>query len=145
VILHRTHIRVRYADTDQMQIVYNGKYLEYFEVGRTELLRACGLPYATFEREGFRLPLTEAFCRYHAPARYDDMLIIESRVEDFVSPRLRIEYRIVREIDGILLVSGHTAHAFIRIDTGRPVRPPEHFVRILSEFRDLPLDDASGR
>jgi acyl-CoA thioester hydrolase len=134
VITHHTHLRVRYADTDQMQIVYNGKYLEYFEVGRTELLRTCGLPYSEFERQGFRLPLSEAYCRYIAPARYDDMLIIESTVENYQAPRLRIDYRILLEATTSVLAIGHTVHAFMNIQTGRPVRPPQAFIAVLASY-----------
>ena len=132
MIVHQTQLRVRYADTDQMQIVYNGKYLEYFEVGRTELLRAFGLPYSTFEQHGYRLPLIEAYCRFVSPARYDDLLNIESSVQDFRSPKLRIDYRIFRVTTKTLIASGHTVHAFVRIDTGKPVRPPLLFVNILT-------------
>lgn len=116
-----------------MHIVYNGKYLEYFEVGRTEMLRELGLPYSRFEREGFRLPLIDAFCRYHSPARYDDLLDILSSVEEYHTPRLRIEYRIVQNGTGHLLVSGYTTHAFVKTESGKPVRPPGIFLDVFSK------------
>lgn len=128
LISRHTLIRVRYADTDQMQIVYNGKYLEYFEVGRTELLRALGLPYAALEKTGARLPLVDAFCEYIAPARYDDVLDIRSSVDEFRSPRLRIHYEIRREDGGLLLTRGYTTHAWQNIETGRIIRPPRLFL-----------------
>jgi acyl-CoA thioester hydrolase len=127
-VIHRTTLRVRYADTDQMGIVYNGKYLEYFEVGRTELLRSLGFPYVECEKSGFRLPLVEAHCRYMQPAVYDDLIAIESRVQHFNSPRLRIEYSVTRDADGVLLCTGYTVHAFVNIVTGKPIRPPQHFL-----------------
>jgi len=133
-VTYRTSIRVRYADTDQMQIVYNGKYLEYFEVGRTELLRAAGLLYSEFEKTGFRLPLREAYCRFILPARYDDLLIVESRVEDYTSPRLHIDYRILRGNPEELLSTGYTIHAFQNIETGKVMRPPSHYVEVLRRF-----------
>ena len=135
VIRHTAQVRVRYADTDQMQIVWHGKYLEYFELGRTELLRECGLPYASMESAGVRLPLVEAHCRYHAPARYDDILLIESSVCDYRSPRLRIDYRIATvEAPDRTLVTGHTVHAFQDVTTGRPVRPHPPFVALLDSI-----------
>jgi acyl-CoA thioester hydrolase len=120
----RVLLRVRYADTDQMEIVYNGKYLEYFEVGRTEMLRGAGLPYARLEASGTRLPLIEAACRFLRPARYDDLLVIESVLQGIPSARLRIDYRVFREGEDQPLATGHTVHAFQDVRTGRPVRPP---------------------
>ena len=123
-----TRIRVRYADTDQMHIVYNGKYLEYFEVGRTEMMREIGLPYSVFEQEGYMLPLIEAHCRFHAPARYDDLLVIESSLEFPIRSVLRIDYRITRDGEETLLTTGYTSHAFVLRQTSRPVRPPSFFL-----------------
>lgn len=135
VIRHTAQVRVRYADTDQMQIVWHGKYLEYFELARTELMRACGLPYAVMESLGVRLPLIEAHCRYHAPARYDDMLLVESSVGDYHSPRLRIDYRIATiDAPTLTLVSGHTVHAFQDVATLRPGRPHPPFVAALDSI-----------
>ncbi len=128
---HTATIRVRYADTDQMHIVYNGKYFEYFEVGRTEMLRSFGLPYAELEADGTRLPLIEAHCEYMQPARYDDLLLIESTAHDFRQARLRIDYAVRRERDGILLAKGHTIHAFQSIRTGKPTRPPANFLEAM--------------
>lgn len=123
-----TRIRVRYADTDQMGIVYNGKYLEYFEVGRTELIRACGLSYREFEASGTRLPLVEAHCRYHQPAEYDDVLAVRAEVRELPRSTLRIAYEIRRESDGIMITTGYTTHAFLDVATLRPVRPPASFL-----------------
>ena len=75
-IVQRTCFRVRYADTDQMSIVWHGNYFEYFEVGRTELLRTLGFTYRGMEEGGIRLPLVEAHCRFLQPARYDDEILI---------------------------------------------------------------------
>ncbi|MCB2205678.1 acyl-CoA thioesterase [bacterium] len=125
---HDTSIRVRYADTDQMQIVYNGKYLEYFEVGRTELIRSLGLSYAEIEKQGIWLPLVEAHCRYHLPARYDDVLIVRSIVQELPRSSLRIEYEIMREGSDDILVSGYTVHVFFDVHRQRPARPPQFFL-----------------
>mgnify|MGYP003381883202 CR=1 FL=1 len=130
-ISHRTSIRVRYADTDQMQIVYNGKYLEYFEVARTELLRSLGLAYAEFERMGTRLPLIEAHCTYHLPARYDDVLTIEASVEQYQGARLRIDYAIFQNGGDTLITGGYTVHVFQEIPSGRVIRPPKIFLETM--------------
>jgi acyl-CoA thioester hydrolase len=127
-VTHETSIRVRYADTDQMGIVYNGKYLEYFEVGRTELIRACGMSYREFEQSGTRLPLVDAYCRYHQPAVYDDVLVIRAEVREAPRATMRIDYEVRREGDGAAIASGYTTHAFLDIATLRPVRPPAHFL-----------------
>ncbi|MDT8325153.1 MAG: thioesterase family protein [Bacteroidota bacterium] len=131
LVSHHTAVRVRYADTDQMRIVYNGKYLEYFEVGRTELIRSLGLSYAEIERRGIWLPLIEAHCRYHHPARYDDVLIIGSTVRDVPRASLRIDYEITREGSAAVLVTGYTTHAFFNVEQQRPARPPEFFLRAM--------------
>ncbi|MBN1446648.1 MAG: acyl-CoA thioesterase [Bacteroidetes bacterium] len=133
-VSHPTQIRVRYADTDQMQIVYNGKYLEYFEVGRTELIRSLGYPYAQMEADGIRLPLVEAHCRFHQPAQYDDVLTIISEVREEPRATLRIDYRVIRENSSgndTLIATGYTVHAFLDITTLRPVRPTPRFLEAL--------------
>ncbi len=133
-VSHAARIRVRYADTDQMKIVYNGKYLEYFEVGRTELIRALGYPYAQLERDGILLPLVEAHCRYHQPARYDDLLTVISEVREIPRSTLRIDYRIVLEDNGgkqTLITTGYTVHAFLDVERQRPVRPTPAFLAAL--------------
>ncbi|MCS6809479.1 MAG: thioesterase family protein [Bacteroidota bacterium] len=124
-ITHCTHVRVRYADTDKMKIVYNGAYLIYFEVGRTELLRACGLPYRELEQAGYLLPVLEAFIRYKTPAVYDDVLDIYATYVLQRSATVRIEYCIKRgEIE---IVDGYTLHAFVSAEAMKPVRPPSLF------------------
>src|SRR5437899_12972403 len=102
-IEHVTHIRVRYADTDQMGIVYYGKYFEYFEVARTEMLRACGLPYAEIEAAGFWLPVSNASAKYLRSAKYDDLLRVTARMPATLSPRLEISYEVSNESTGELI------------------------------------------
>lgn len=130
-VAFETTLRVRYADTDQMHIVYNGKYLEYFEVGRTELLRAHGLTYREFELAGTRLPLVDAYCRYHLPAVYDDVLTIRAEVAEVPRATMRIDYVVRRAQDAALIATGYTTHAFLDIATLRPVRPPARFLDVL--------------
>jgi acyl-CoA thioester hydrolase len=132
VLEKSTTIRVRYADTDQMHIVYNGRYLEYFEVGRTEMMRSIGLSYSEFERLGYLLPLVEAYCRYHAPARYDDLIVVHSALALPVKPVIRIDYRITLQGGTDVLTSGYTTHAFMLRGKSRPVRPPSAFLEAVA-------------
>ncbi len=125
MIVNTTRVRVRYADTDKMGISYYSKYLEWFEVGRTELLREIGLPYAQLEKEGVALPVIEVHCRYHRSALYDQILRIESIVNTLPRVTIRIDYKIYNE-DSELLADGYTNHTFIG-KSGRPVRPPKSF------------------
>ncbi|MEJ2495784.1 MAG: thioesterase family protein [Ignavibacteriaceae bacterium] len=129
-----TKIRVRYADTDKMQFVYNGKYLEYFEVGRTELLRSCGLPYSQIEHEGYQLPLIEAGIKYKSPAHYDDILLVEARLNELYSAKVQIEYKITREGDNSLICTGFTSHMFIKLDNKKPTKPPKIYLEALSKY-----------
>lgn len=134
MISHITSIRVRYADTDKMQFVYNGKYLEYFEVGRTELLRNCGLVYSTLEKEGYQLPLIEAGIKYKNPAYYDDILLIEAKLKELYSAKVHIEYMIKRESNEDLIASGFTSHMFIKTDTKKPTKPPQIYIDALKKY-----------
>ncbi len=122
---HTTSIRVRYADTDQMGMVYYGKYFEYFEVARTELLRAFGLPYAEIESAGFWLPVSEASARYLRAAKYDDLLRIVARMPVTISPRLDITYEVRLDATDELIAEGATALVFVSSATGKPARPPQ--------------------
>jgi acyl-CoA thioester hydrolase len=123
-------VRVRYADTDQMGMAYHGNYVRWFEVGRTEMLRARGMSYREVEQAGIRMPVLEVSCRYLEPARYDDELGIETVLVERGRASLRFEYRVVREADGELLACGMTRHCFLDL-AGRPVRPPAFFVELL--------------
>ena len=129
-----SRIRVRYAETDQMGIVYYANYLVWFEVGRTDLLRLTGWSYREMEADGFALPVVEAHCEYRQSARYDDELEIVTTAA-IVSPvRVKFEYHVVRAADGATLAGGHTVHA--SLDTnGKPRRLPD---RIRSFLPVLP-------
>ncbi|MGA3371891.1 MAG: thioesterase family protein [Terracidiphilus sp.] len=110
-----TEVRVRYAETDQMGIVYYANYLVWFEIGRVELLRSLGFSYSQLESEHGRiLPVIEATCRYRSPARYDDRILIETRPALVRSMVLKFTYRILRKAeDGaepMLLAEGETVH-----------------------------------
>jgi acyl-CoA thioester hydrolase len=130
MISHRSSVRVRYRDTDQMGVVYHSVYLEFFETARTELLRAHGMPYASIEAKGLMLPVLEASLQIKGGARYDDVIDIESSIAPMEGVRMRITYRLLRGDE--LLVSGHTVHAFVTADAMRPARPPKDFLALLT-------------
>lgn len=131
---HKTTIRVRYADTDKMQFVYNGKYLEYFEVGRTEMLREAGLPYKVIEDKGYQLPVLSSFIEYKSPGRYDDLLEIEAVLKELPVLKIHIDYIVRRSETGEILAEGYTEHAFIREETKRATRPPEFYLEALRKY-----------
>ena len=118
-----TTIRVKYADTDQMGVAYHGRFFEWFEAGRTELLRECGLPYTVIESRGLHLPVVEATARYYRPAHYDDILTILTRLEALPRVTITLDYEIFDESRTTLLVTGRTVHSFVRT-SGKPTRAP---------------------
>jgi acyl-CoA thioester hydrolase len=120
---HRIEARVSYAETDAMGIVYYANYLRWFEMGRTELMRAVGIAYKAMEDQGVYLPASEVFCKYHASARYDDVIIIETSVEFLKRASIQFAYRLRRKEDGAELVTGWTLHAFVDGE-GKIVRVP---------------------
>jgi acyl-CoA thioester hydrolase len=125
-------VRVRYPETDRMNVVYHAHYLVWFELGRTELMRALGHAYGELEdRDGIFFPLIEVGARYRAPARYDDLLTVHTRVASVGGARVRFDYRVVREADHRLLATGFTEHASLGRD-GRPTRMPAQLRRRLT-------------
>jgi acyl-CoA thioester hydrolase len=130
-----SRVRVRYAETDQMGIVYYANYFVWFEVGRTDLLRHAGWSYREMEREGFSLPVVEAHCEYRQPARYDDELEISTRGGQLSPVRVRFDYEVVRPADDTVLAGGHTVHAALDA-AGRPRRLPERISQLLTVVAD---------
>ena len=116
--------RVIYADLDPMGVVYYANYLSWFERGRTEFFRDLELPYAEIARQGIVTPVSEVYCKYHSPARYDDHLLIKTSVSSFKRVTIVFDYEIVRKNDSTLLVSGYTKHGFVDLE-GKIVRIPE--------------------
>ncbi|HXE08492.1 MAG TPA: thioesterase family protein [Acidobacteriaceae bacterium] len=125
-----TRVRVRYAETDQMGVVYHANYLVWFEVGRVELMRARGLNYRRLEEEeGCKIVVVEATARYKAPARYDDELIIQTEVKMVRGPLIRFGYRIVRtdaESTQQLLCEGETLHIVLGRDMKKRTIPEKY-------------------
>lgn len=122
-----THVRVRYAETDQMGIAYYANYFVWMEVGRVAWCRRAGFEYRDMEREGgVMLTVTEACCKYRAPARFDDEIRILTRVAEARSRTVRFAYEMRLAEDTRLLVTGETAHMVCDL-TGKPVRLPEEY------------------
>lgn len=100
-----------YADTDAMGIVYHTNYIRWFEIGRTELFRGLGIAYRDVESEGYSFPLTQAYCHYHLPARYDDLLFLETDIDFVKRASIKFVYKIWDEDHSSLLTEGYTVHA----------------------------------
>ncbi|GAB1372119.1 thioesterase family protein [Candidatus Kapaibacterium sp.] len=137
-IVHSSFARVRYADTDRMGYLYNGNYLAFFEVGRTEIMRANGLKYKDLEDEGYLLPLRDAYARYLSPAYYDDYLEIRTTLNYTGGALLKFDYEILR--DGEKISEGYTTHVFVTKDSRSPVKPPKIFLDTVTSKtnRELP-------
>ncbi len=137
--VHTLSYRVIYADTDAGKVVYYGAYMRLFEMGRAEYLRdLLGKSYSDFLQQGILFPVIELQCRYHRPARYDDLLSISTSVEAITGATIRFGYQITRKAGEELIVTGHTVHAAVSED-GRPRRLPEEISRKLG--KTLHLED----
>ena len=127
----RSTVRVRYAETDQMGIAHHAEYFAWFEVGRTDLLRECGMTYRDLEKDGLRLPVIEASARYLRPALYDDVLEVRREVAGVSGARVSFTYEVRRDGTEGPLATGATEHA--AVDTqGRPRRLPDTLRRSLA-------------
>ena len=122
---HTHTLRVRYAETDQAGMAHHSAFLPWFEEGRVELLRSLGKPYQEFEAEGLHFPVREAFCRYWLPARFDEVLLVCTMIEEVGGASIRFGYCITRVADAALIAEGYTLHACVD-DRGKVKRlPPE--------------------
>ena len=128
-----TEIRVRYADTDQMRIVYYGKFFEYFEQGRSDLLRSIGLPYSQIEEMGFYIPVIEAHAEYRRSAQYDHLLKVVTHLRQMPVTRVRLDYEVMKDGEAGILAEGHTIHSFVRSTTGKPTRAPAWFLEAIEQ------------
>jgi acyl-CoA thioester hydrolase len=126
-----SNVRVRYAETDKMGVVYHSNYLIWFEIGRTDWLRETGITYREMEADGIQLPVIEAHCEYRQGARYDDDIEIRTRAKRLSPVRVQFDYEAIRRADGATLAAGHTVHAAIDRQ-GRPVRMPDHVKELFS-------------
>ena len=130
----RSQVRVRYAETDQMGVVYHANYLVWFEIGRVELMRAMGFPYKLMESEDdCYIVVGEARCRYHRPARYDELLRVRTRIAQAGNRVIKYSYQLLRDSDSTLLATGETTHVICG-KNGKPKQLPEKY---RSKFRAL--------
>jgi acyl-CoA thioester hydrolase len=129
---HDAMIRVRYAETDQMGVVYHANYLIWFEVGRVELMRALGVEYKLMEKEDdCHIVVVQANCRYLAPAKYDEELRVRTRIAEMRNRSISFAYEIHRDSDPHLLATGETVHVICG-SNGRPKILPQKYRDILS-------------
>jgi acyl-CoA thioester hydrolase len=126
---HTTQVRVRYAETDQMGVVYHANYVVWMEVGRVEAMRAAGLNYAEMEKEGVRVAVLGVEVDYRVAAKYDDLVDVTARVVEVQSRKMRIKYEMKRSMDGVVLATGATRHLFISHEL-KPVRCPDKYMAI---------------
>lgn len=124
-------LRVRYAETDRMGVVYHANYFVWFEIGRTDLLRSLGWSYRDMEADGIALPVIEARCNYRQVARYDDELEVATRGALLSPARVAFEYEVVRSTDRTVTALGRTVHAAVN-GRGRPCRLPDRVRAILA-------------
>ncbi|PYR88363.1 MAG: hypothetical protein DMF84_28640 [Acidobacteria bacterium] len=124
-------LRVRYAETDKMGVVYYANYLVWFEVARADLLRSLGWTYREMEHAGVSLPVIEAHCEYHRPARYDDEIEVRTEGRMLSPVRIEFQYKVFRRDDQVLTASGRTVHAALD-PHGRPCRLPERIREVFA-------------
>lgn len=130
-----TRVRVRYAETDQMGVVYHSNYLIWFEVGRVEFIRQLGLDYKRMEvEEGCGIAVVEATARYRAPARYDDELIVRTTLLAARGAVIRFGYKILRAEDGLLLCEGETVHVVVGKDMKKCTLPAKYAERFAAHL-----------
>src|SRR3989454_11181496 len=128
---HETLVRVRYSETDKMGVVYHANYLIWFEIGRTEFCRARGFSYRAMEEDDNAfLVVAESYCRYKAPAYYDDELLIRTHITELRRRSLRFGYEIVRVSDGVVIAEGDTGHV-VTDANGRVRTLPQGFAELL--------------
>jgi acyl-CoA thioester hydrolase len=112
-----------------MGVMNNSRYLEYFEAGRNTLLRDIGYPYVQLENNNIGLPVIEAFAKYILYAKYDDVVTVKAFLKNIPSVRVKLDYELF--VHDKLIATGYTMHAFIKLDTLKPVRPPRDFVELV--------------
>ena len=129
-----TKLRVRYGETDQMGYCYYGNYAQYFEVGRVETLRNCGMSYKTLEDHGIMLPVSEYSVKYLAPAFYDDELTIKTTITELSGARIYFNYEIFNSNDK-LISTAQTILVFVNKADMRPIQAPDSFIQLLDKYK----------
>ncbi|HOF04050.1 MAG TPA: thioesterase family protein [Syntrophales bacterium] len=143
-MLNSTKIRVIYADTDAMGIVYHTNYIKWFEIGRTELFRDLGIVFSEWEGEGVSFPLTRAYCHYLQPARYDDLLWIDTEIEYLRRASIKFRSVVRNEKRSQVLAAGYTVHACLDRE-GRIVRIPRRMAEMIAKGINTKTGDNYGK
>ena len=128
---HEIKTRIRYAETDQMGVVYHGNYVQFIEMGRTEWLRTLGISYKEMEAAGVMLPVISIQINYKKSAYYDDVLTVKTTLKKLPSVKIEFDYEIYNEKDEVI-TQGNTVLGFINMKTNRPMKCPEHLLEKLS-------------
>ena len=126
-----TEQRVYYADTDHGHVVYYSNYLKWFEIGRTEILRQSGFDYNEFEKQGIIAPVVEVKCSYKEPAKYNDIIIIKTSIENIGNSSIKFHYEIIRKEGNKLLAEGYTVNVFVDKKTMKSTRIPDNLRKAL--------------
>ncbi|ABS32891.1 thioesterase [Clostridium botulinum] len=117
--INRTETTVRYVETDQMGVVHHSNYYPWFEMGRTEFTKATGMKYTDIENIGVMMPLTESYCKYIKPAKYEDEIVIETSIEKLTPIKIIFSYKVIKKENNELLAKGNTTQAFVDKNTFR--------------------------
>lgn len=136
---HTYSFRVRYAETDQMGVVYHGNYAQFFEIGRTEWLRSMGISYKYMEKSGIMLPVISLNCNFKKSAFYDDVLTVTTYLKKTPSVKIEFDYEITNQ-NSELICTGNTILAFINMETKRPTRCPDYILERIT-LKEGNVDD----
>ncbi len=138
--ISKTELTVRYAETDQMGIVHHSVYPIWYEAGRTDYIKMFDMTYSQMEEAGVMMPLVNLSCHYGIPARYEDVVVVETRAIKLSAAKMIFYYEVKRKSDGVLLGSGTTEHGFVDSKTFKPVnvkkKLPELFAKISEDIRE---------
>lgn len=138
--ISKTELTVRYAETDQMGIVHHSVYPIWYEAGRTDYIKMFGISYTEMEAAGVMMPLINLTCHYGIPAKYEDVVVVETRATKLSAAKMVLYYEVKRKNDGVLLGSGTTEHGFVDSKTFKPInvkkKLPELFSMIYNDIKE---------
>ncbi|EPY2274118.1 acyl-CoA thioesterase [Clostridium sporogenes] len=135
--INRTETTVRYVETDQMGVVHHSNYYPWFEIGRTEFTKATGMKYTDIENIGVMMPLTESYCKYIKPAKYEDKIIIETSIEKLTPVKIIFSYKIIKKENNELLAKGSTTQAFVNKKNFKVINLKQCNEELWNKFMEL--------
>lgn len=133
----KTRIRVRYAETDQMAVVHHANYYIYFEEAREDFIAGAGIRYNDLEGLGIMMPLIETHCKYYIGAKYDDVLIVETSMEELSAVKVVLQYIVTKESDNTLIAKGRTVQAFVSKDSFRILNLKKRYLELWVKLEKL--------